>query len=100
MQSDLVLDVAVQTEAKPAVKVQTEKNLDVVLQAEEPVCAEEVHSPREALGRDVGSPSESDAKRTNIMSIIISVEPTPIEPKPTTKKCRGRLKVSGKTNKK
>jgi hypothetical protein len=34
------------------------------------------------------------------MSVIIGVEPTPVEPKPTTKKCRGRPKDSGKTNKK
>jgi hypothetical protein len=64
VQSDPVLDVVVQTEAKPAVEVQTEEVLDVVLQIEEPVCAEEVHSPREALGRAVERPSESDAKRT------------------------------------
>jgi hypothetical protein len=63
--------------------VQTEEVLDVVLQTEEPVCAEEVHSPREALGRVV--PSDSDAKRTKRMSVIIGVEPTPVEPKPTTK---------------
>jgi hypothetical protein len=90
VQSDPVLDVMVQTEAKPAVEVQTEEVLDVVLQTEEPVCDEEVHSPREALGRVVGRPSESDAKRTKRMSVIIGVEPTPVEPKPTTKKCRGR----------
>jgi hypothetical protein len=58
VQSDPVLDVVVQTKAKPAVEVQTEEVLDVVLQTEEPVCAEEVHSPREALGRAVGRPSE------------------------------------------
>jgi hypothetical protein len=90
----------VQTEAKPAVEVQTEEALDVVLQTEEPVCAEEVHSPREALGCVVGRPSESDAKRTKRMSVIIGVERTPVEPKPMTKKCRGRPKGSGKTNKK
>jgi hypothetical protein len=90
----------VQTEAKPTVKVQTEEVLDVVLQTEGPVCAEEVHSQREALGRVVGRPSKSDAKRTKRMSVIIGVEPTPVEPKPTTKKCRGRPKGSGKRNKK
>jgi hypothetical protein len=100
VQSDLVLDVVVQTEAKPAVEVQTEEVLDIVLQTEEPVCAKEVHSPREALGRAVGRPSESDAKRTKRMSVIIGVEPTPVEPKPTTKKGRGCPKGSGKTNKK
>jgi hypothetical protein len=100
VQSDPVLDVVVQIEAKPAVQVQTEEVLDVVLQTEEPVCAEEVHSPREALGRAVGRPSESDANRTKRMSVIIGVEPTPIEPKPTTKKYRARPKGSGKTNKK
>jgi hypothetical protein len=100
VQADPVLDVVVQTKAKPAVEVQTEEVLDVVLQTEEPVCAEEVHSPREALGRAVGRPSDIDAKRTKRMSVIIGVEPTPVEPKPTMKKCRGRPKGSGKTNKK
>jgi hypothetical protein len=90
----------VQTEAKPAVEVQTEEVLDVVLQTEEPVCAEEVHSPKEALGRAVGRPSDSDAKRTKRMSVIIGVEPTLVEPKPTTKKCRGHPKGSGKRKKK
>jgi hypothetical protein len=80
--------------------VQTEEVLDVVLQTEEPVCAEKVHSPREALRRAVGRPSESDVKRTKRMSVIIGVEPTHVEPKPTTKKCWGRPKGSGKTNKK
>jgi hypothetical protein len=74
--------------------------LDVVLQTEEPVCAEEVHSPMEALGHAMGRPSDSDTNRTKRMSVIISGEPTPVEPKPTTKKCRGRPKGSGKTNKK
>jgi hypothetical protein len=80
--------------------VQTEEVLDVILQTEEPVCAEEVHSPSEALRRVVGRPSESDVKRTKRMSVIIGVKPTPVERKPTTKKCRGRPKGSGKTNKK
>jgi hypothetical protein len=80
--------------------VQTEEVLDIVLQTEEPVCAEEVHSLRKALGRVVGRSSESDAKRTKRMSVIIGVKPTPVEPKPTTKKCRSRPKGSGKTNKK
>jgi hypothetical protein len=57
------------------------------------VCAEEVHSPREALGRAVGRPSESDATRTKRMSVIIGVVPTPVDPKPTTKKCRGTRKA-------
>jgi hypothetical protein len=48
----------------------------------------------------VGRPNENDAKRTKRMSIIVGVESTPVEPIPTTKKCRGRLKGSGKTNKK
>jgi hypothetical protein len=100
MQDDPVLDVVVQTEAKPVVEVQSEEVLDVVLQTEEPVCAEEVHNPKEALGRVVVRPSASDAKRTKRMSVIIGVEPTPLEPKPTTKKCRGRPKGSGKTKKK
>jgi hypothetical protein len=47
-----------------------------------------------------GEVSDSDAKITKRMSVIIVVEPTPVEPKPTTKKCRGRPKGSGKTNKK
>jgi hypothetical protein len=100
MQSDPVLDVVLQTEAKPAVEVQTKEVLDVILQTKEHVCAEEVHSPREALGHAVGRPSENDAKRTKRMSVIIGVELTPVEPKPTTKKCRGRPKGNGKTNKK
>jgi hypothetical protein len=90
VQADLVMDVVVQTEAKPAVEVQSEEVLDVVLQTEEPVRAEEVHNPKVALGCAVGRPSGSDAKRTKRMSVIIGVEPTPVEPKPTTKKCRGR----------
>jgi hypothetical protein len=80
--------------------VQTKEVLDVVLQTKEPVCAEEVYNLREALVCDVGRPSKIDAKRTKKMSVIIGVEPTPVEPKPTTKKCRGRPKGSGKTNKK
>jgi hypothetical protein len=48
----------------------------------------------------VGRPSDSDAKRTKRMSVIIGVEPTPVEPKPTTKKYRGCPKGSGKTKKK
>jgi hypothetical protein len=99
-QADPVLDVVVQTEAKPTVEVQTEEVLDVVLQTEEPVCVEAVHNPKEALGRVVERPSNSDAKRTKRMSVIIGVEPTPLEPKPTTKNCRGHLKRSGKTKKK
>jgi hypothetical protein len=71
--------------------------LGVVLQTEEPVCAEEVHNPKEALGHAVGRPDDSDTKRTKRMSVIIGVEPTPVEPKPITKKCRGRPKGSGKT---
>jgi hypothetical protein len=103
--SDAVLDVVVQTEAKPTVEVQTEEVLDVVLQTEELVCVEEVHKPKQALGHAVGRPIYSEAKRTKRMSVIISVEPTPVEPKPsrgktTKKKCRGRLKLSGKTKKK
>jgi hypothetical protein len=82
MQADLVLDVVVQTEAKPAVEVQTEEVLDIVLQTEEPMCAEEVHSPKEALGSAMGRPSDSDAKRTKRISVIIGIEPTPVEPKP------------------
>jgi hypothetical protein len=74
--------------------------LDVVLQTEEHVCVEEVHSPREALGHVVGRPSDSDANRKKRMSVIFGGEPIPVEPKPTTKKCRGRPKGSGKTNKK
>jgi hypothetical protein len=97
VQAGPVLDVVVQTEAKPAVEVQIEEVLDVVLKTEEPACAEEVHNPKEALGPAVGRPSDSDAKR---MSVIIGVEPTPIEPKPTTKKYRDRPKESGKTKKK
>jgi hypothetical protein len=100
VQSDPILDVVVQTEAKPAVEVQTEEVLDVVLQTGELVCAEEMHSPRKALGHAVGRPSESDAKITKRMSVIIGVEPTHVEPKPTTKKCRGCPKGSCKTNKK
>jgi hypothetical protein len=100
VQADLVLDVVVQTEAKPSVEVRTKEVLDVVLQTEEPVCTEEVHNPKEALGRAMGRPSVSDAKRTKRMRVIISVEPTPVEPKPTTKKCRGCPKGSGKTKKK
>jgi hypothetical protein len=80
--------------------VQTEEVLDVVLQTEEPVCAEEVHNPKEALGHVVGRPSDSNVKRTQRMSVIIGVEPTPVEPKPTTKKYRGHPKGSGKTKKK
>jgi hypothetical protein len=99
-QADPVLDVVVQTEAKPAIEVQTKEVLDVVLQTEELVCAEAVHNPKEALGRVVGRPSDSDAKRTKRMSVIISVEPTPIEPKRMKKKCRGHPKRSGKTKKK
>jgi hypothetical protein len=100
VQADPVLDVVVQTEAKLAVEVQTEEVLDDVLQTEEPVCVEEVHSPKEALGHAVGRPSDSDAKRTKRMSVIIGVEPTPVEPKPTTNKFRGHPKGSGKTKKK
>jgi hypothetical protein len=105
VQADPVLYVVVQAEAKPAVDVQTEKVLDVVLQTEEPVCVEEVHKPTEGLGRVVGRPSDSDAKKKKIMSVIIVVEPTPVEPelsrgKTTTKKCRGCPKGSGKTKKK
>jgi hypothetical protein len=48
----------------------------------------------------VGRPSDSDVKRTKRMSVIIGREPTPVEPKPTTKKCRDRPKGSGKTKKK
>jgi hypothetical protein len=48
----------------------------------------------------VGRPSDSDANRKKRMSVIFGREPTPVEPKPTTKKCRGRPKGSGKTNKK
>jgi hypothetical protein len=48
----------------------------------------------------VGRPSDSDEKRIKRMTVIIGVEPTPVEPKPTTKKCRGHPKGSGKTNKK
>jgi hypothetical protein len=45
----------------------------------------------------VGRPSDSDAKRTKRMSVIIGVERTHVEPKPsrgkaTTKKCRADLK--------
>jgi hypothetical protein len=44
------------------------------------MCAEEVHNSKEALGHAVGRPSDSDAKRTKRMSVIIGVEPTPVEP--------------------
>jgi hypothetical protein len=100
VQADPFMNVVVQTEAKLAVKVQTKEVLDVVLQTEEPMCAEEVHNLKEALGHVVGRPSDSDAKRTKRMIVIIGVEPTPIEPKPTTKKYMGRPKGSGKTKKK
>jgi hypothetical protein len=43
----------------------------------------------------MGRPSDTNAKRTKRMIVIIGVEP-----KPTTKKCRGRPKGSGKTKKK
>jgi hypothetical protein len=99
-QADPVLDVVVQTKAKPAVEVQTEEVLNVVLQTEEPVCAEEVHSLKEALIHALGRPKDSDAMRAKRMSVIIGIEPTRLEPKPTTKKCRGRPKGSGKTKKK
>jgi hypothetical protein len=103
--SNVVVDVVVRTKAKPAVEVQTKEVLDIVLQTEEPVCVEEVHKPKQALGHAVGRPIDSEAKRTKRMSIIIGVEPTPVEPKPsrgktTKKKCRGRPKLSGKTKKK
>jgi hypothetical protein len=80
--------------------MQTEEVLDVVLQTEELMCAEEVHSPKEALGHAVGRPSDSDAKGTRRISVIIGVEQTHVEPKPMTKKCRGHPKGSGKTKKK
>jgi hypothetical protein len=34
----------------------------------------------------MGRPSDSDAKRTKRMSVIIGVEPTPVEQNPMTKK--------------
>jgi hypothetical protein len=76
---DAVLDDAVQAnpilDADLEVAVQAEEVLDVVLQTEEPVCYEEVHSPKEALGCAMGRPSDSDAKRTKRMTVIIGVEP-------------------------
>jgi hypothetical protein len=79
VQADPFLDVVVQPEAKPAVEMQTEEVLDVVLQIEEPLCAEEVHNPKEALGCAVGRSNDSDAKRTKRISVTIGVEPTHVE---------------------
>ena len=92
---EAVLDVMRQTEA---VDVAPAPVLDEVVQTEAIPAVEEVHKPKqtEALGRAVGRPNDSEAKRTKSMIDILGVDLTVHDNSRTKKK---KNKLSGKKKK-
>ena len=93
VQTDTILDAAVQTEAILDAAVQTEDILDAAVETEDVMQAElnlscvevstekehklvrvdELHKPKQALGRVVRWPSPTDAKKTKSMSVLCGV---------------------------
>ena len=75
--SDSVLDAAVRPEAVLEHVVQTELNLSTVEasneEEQEPVCVDDVHKLKQAVGCDVRRPSPSDVKKTKSMRVLCGV---------------------------
>ena len=74
VQNEPVLDVVVLNEQLLDVVVQTGPILVVEVQTEALVCVEEVHKPKQPVGRAVDVPSDSEVKKTKSMSELFPVE--------------------------
>ena len=77
VQTEPILDAAVQTEDAPEDVMQAELNLSCVEVSTEKehklVRVDELHKPKQALGRVVGIPSPNDSKKTKSMKVLCPV---------------------------